>query len=397
MNRLFLAACAVVLALLLTACGGSETSSNVSSVRGVTDTEIIIGSQNDLSGATAVLGVDLINSSRMRFDEVNAAGGIHGRKIRYIVEDAGYQLPKSIQMTNKLVNRDGIFAMFLSMGTPMNNAIMQGLFDDGVPNLFPVSGGRTMVEPFHRMQFTGRGIYYDEVRAGVRYFVEERGASNVCVMYQDSDFGIEVFEAARDQTAAMGIELAAISAHKPTDAEFTATVLRMRNANCDAIMMGTIYKDTILIMEAARKIGWNDVAFVGQNASYSRAIAEIESGASEGYYVFAHIAVLYADSEMDAVQRAWYDNFTERFGKEPGYVAIEGYRNADLLVQALEKAGPDLNVDSLLAALESIEEYKDIFGNSMTFGPEDHKGVDESYLLTVKDGRWVKLDASIRY
>jgi len=100
---------------------------------------------------------------------------------------------------------------------------------------------------------------------------------------------------------------------------------------------------------------------------------------------------------MDEVQRTWYNNFTEQFGKEPGYVAIEGYRNADLLVKALEKAGQDLNVDSLLAALESITEYKDIFGNTMTFGPEDHKGVDESYLLTVKDGRWVKLDASIRY
>ena len=134
----------------------------------------------------------------MRFDAVNEAGGIHGRKVRFVVEDAQYQLPKAIQATNNLVNSANLLTMFLSMGTPMNNAIMDTLFAAGIPNLFPVSGGRKMVEPFQTMMFTGRGIYYDEIRAGVRYFVEERGAKNICVMYQDSDYGIEIFEGATD-------------------------------------------------------------------------------------------------------------------------------------------------------------------------------------------------------
>ena len=384
---------------VVASCGGGGESgdSDGPTINGVSDTEIVIGSQNDISGPVALLGTDLVNSARLRFDEANAAGGIHGRKIRFVVEDAQYQLPKAIQATNKLVNRDKIFAMFLSMGTPMNNAIMDTLFDAGIPNLFPVSGGRQMVEPLRPMMFTGRGVYYDEIRAGVRYFVEERGAQNICVMYQDTDYGIEIFEGAQDQVAAMGMELAAVTAHKPTDTEFTAQVLKLRNAACDTVMMGTIYKDTMLIFEAARKMGWDDVSFVGQNASYSKAVAAAESGAAEGYYAFVHIAVIYEGDEMSPEVAKFFADFTDRFGNAPGYAAVEGYRNTDALLVALEKAGPDLTAESLIAAIESMSDYEDIFGYHMTFGPDDHKGVDVSTLMTVRDGRWVKLAESISY
>ncbi|MYG13642.1 MAG: ABC transporter substrate-binding protein, partial [Gammaproteobacteria bacterium] len=89
--------------------------------------------------------------ARLRFDLANAEGGVHGRLIRFVVEDTNYQLPKAIQAANKLINRDDIFAMLLAVGTPMNNAIMPQQFEAGVPNLFPISGGRQMVEPFHPM------------------------------------------------------------------------------------------------------------------------------------------------------------------------------------------------------------------------------------------------------
>jgi branched-chain amino acid transport system substrate-binding protein len=390
----------ILFTLSLTAsCGGRDSADNASSttVRGVTDAEIVIGSQNDLSGPVALLGVDGNNGARLRFEEVNAAGGIHGRQIRFIVEDSQYQISRAIQATNKLINRDNIFAMLFSMGTPMNNAVMQTLFDAGVPNLFPISGGRQMVEPFRSMMFTARGIYYDEIRAGIRYFVEERGAESICVMYQDSDYGQEILEAARDQTEAMGMTVTEVTAHKATDTEFTAAVLRLRNAGCDTVMMGTINRDTILIFEAARKIGWADVSFVGQNASYNKSIAATDSGSAEGYFAFVHIAAIYADDEMSPEVARWYASYTELFGSEPGYPAIEGYRNAGVLVDALEIAGRDLSTDKLIAALESMTNYEDIFGYRLTFGPDDHKGVDESVLTTVVDGRWVTLEESIRY
>ena len=97
--------------------------------RGVSDSEIIIGSMTDLSGVTAVQGVNNANAIRMAFDDVNAKGGIHGRKIRFIVEDMEYMVPKAVQAMNKLVNRDNIFFAIGNGGTPMNDAVMPMMFE----------------------------------------------------------------------------------------------------------------------------------------------------------------------------------------------------------------------------------------------------------------------------
>jgi branched-chain amino acid transport system substrate-binding protein len=94
------------------------------SVRGVTPSEIVIGTYSDLSGVTAMWGVNNTNAWRLVFDDVNSAGGINGRKIKYVVEDNQYQIPRSIQAANKLINRDGVFMMVANGGTPMNNATM---------------------------------------------------------------------------------------------------------------------------------------------------------------------------------------------------------------------------------------------------------------------------------
>src|SRR4051794_24710127 len=101
--------------------------------RGVTDTEILIGTITDLSGVTAVQGVNNANAVRLAFDEVNEKGGIHGRKIRYIVEDSQYQVPRAVQAINKLINNDGVFFTIQDGGTPMNNATFPMALEKNVP------------------------------------------------------------------------------------------------------------------------------------------------------------------------------------------------------------------------------------------------------------------------
>ncbi len=377
-----------------TAPGGAPPQAPVD---GVTDTRIVLGTHADLTGPVAIWGVGIVNGLRMRFDAVNAAGGVHGRQIRLIVEDTGYQVPRAISAVNKLINRDNIFAMIAAVGTQTNNAAMDQQFRAGVPNLFPSSGSRDMVEPFRKLMISQMGLYYEEMRAGVKYFVEEVGKTTPCAIYHDSDYGIEILEGVRDQTEEMGIVIGATSAHKPTESEFTAAILRLKNAGCDLVMMGTVHRDTILILEAARKIGWKDVAFVGNEAAFGRVIAEQKSGSGEGYYAFAPIAMIYEDDEMAPEMRDWFDRYRERFGEIPGLPPMVGKRAADLTVRGLEIAGRDLTREGLIEALESLTEYTDIFGNRLTFGPHDHKGVDSSTLSQVQDGRWVTLQTSISY
>ena len=121
--------------------------------RGVTDTEILVGSMADLSGVTAVQGVNNADGMRLAYDEINAKGGIHGRKIRYIVEDNEYTVPKAVQAINKLLNRDGIFFAIGNGGTPMNDAVMPMMFEKDVPNVFPTTCARSMYEPFNKYKF----------------------------------------------------------------------------------------------------------------------------------------------------------------------------------------------------------------------------------------------------
>ncbi len=388
---------------LLLGCGEQATDSEdgnatgAAEVRGVTDTEIVLGMHTDLSGAIATLGVDGANGTRMRFDEANEAGGIHGRKIKLVVEDNQYQVPKAISVANKLIHRDNIFAMVMAIGTQTNNAVLTQLLEENIPNLFPISGARSMVDPAHRLKFHARGIYYDEIRAAARYFVEERGVKGICAIYQDTEYGQEILEAATDQAEAMGMSLLTTSAHKPTESEFTSAILKLREAQCDLVLMGTVVRDTILVLEAARKLGWEDVAWVGNNAAYNQTVADQESGAGEGYYAFVHMGMMYRDSPPTEEAAYWWDRFVERHGRNPEYVALEAYRNADIVVEALTRAGPDLTVDSLIAALESIDDYTDIFGYPVSFGPDKHQGVTVSALSQIRDGRWHTMEQSISY
>src|SRR5271166_1301415 len=152
------------------------------SQRGVTDNEIVIGTYTDLSGVTAMWGVNNTNAWRMVFDGVNAAGGINGRKIKYIVEDNQYQIPRSIQAANKLINRDNVFFMVANGGTPMNNATMPEQLAKGVPNIFPLTAARSMYYPLNHMKFGYAASYYDMERAGVKLFAEKYGKKRVCAM-----------------------------------------------------------------------------------------------------------------------------------------------------------------------------------------------------------------------
>src|SRR5258706_2753203 len=105
--------------------------------QGVSKTEIVIGTEQDLSGPIVAFSKQLKNAMEMRVEEINASGGIHGRKLRLIIEDNGYDPKKAVLATQKLVQKDKIFAMVGLIGTPTALAAMPILFEKNIPNLFP--------------------------------------------------------------------------------------------------------------------------------------------------------------------------------------------------------------------------------------------------------------------
>jgi branched-chain amino acid transport system substrate-binding protein len=355
--------------------------------RGVTDTEITIGTATDLSGVTAVQGVNSADAIRLAFDELNAAGGVNGRKIHYIVEDTQYQVPRAVQAINKLINNDNVFFTIEDGGTPMNNATFPMALEKNVPKLLPLSAARSMFEPFNRLKFSQYSSYVDQIRAGVKYFVEQLGKKAICAMYQDTDFGKDVVAGAVQQTEAMKMQVVATTAHKPTDTDFSASIAKLRDANCDLIVTGTIVRDTTLILATARKAGWN-VDFLGQIASYDTAIATAPGDVAEGYYAMSPSLYAYPDDPRPEVQ-ALMKRFKDKYGFDINYLGETGYVSAQIATEALKRAGRDLTLDSLIAGMESLRDFKDIFGATYTFTPTDHHGTTKAFLSVVHDQRWV--------
>jgi len=359
--------------------------------QGVTKTEIVLGMHTDLSGVAASFGVPIANVARLRVEQINAAGGIHGRKIKLVIEDNGYQVPRAVQAANKLVNSDKIFAMIGAAGTPMNNAALPTQLKAGVPNLFPVTWARAMAEPLHPLKFVMYASYPDQIRGAVKWMVENRGKKVVCSMYQDTDFGREIHGGALAQMKFMGMDLAASTSHRPTDTDFTVSINRLREAKCDLVAMGTIVRDTIIAYTTARKIGWNDVDFVGTAASYDLTISSAEGGATEGYYTVGLFDV--PDEKTVTPQAAVFMRaYRERYKVEPTIQVGFGYNAMDLTFAALQKAGPNLTTKTLVAALESIKNLPDAFGGPPhSFSSEQHFSSRESVLFQVKGRSWVRV------
>ncbi len=362
------------------------TAANAQHQRGVTDTEILIGTVTDLSGVTAVQGVNNANAVRLAFDAINDKGGINGRKIRYIVEDSQYQVPRAVQAMNKLINNDGVFITIEDGGTPMNNATFPMAIEKNVPKLLPLSAARSMYEPFHRLKFSQYSSYVDQMRAGVKYFVEQRGKQAICAIYQDTDFGKDVLAGTVQQTEAMGMKVFATTAHKPTDTDFTAAVAKLRDAKCDLITMGTIVRDSTLIIATVKKLGWN-VDLLGQVAAYDTAIAEAPGNVAEGFYAMSPSLYAYPDDPRPAI-KAFTQAYKAKYGFEVNYLGEMGYTSAQIAIEALQRAGRDLTVDSLVKAMESIRDFHDIFGGTYSFSESNHHGATAAFLSVVHNGRW---------
>jgi branched-chain amino acid transport system substrate-binding protein len=355
--------------------------------RGVSDTEITIGTMTDLSGVTAVQGVNNANAIRMIFDETNAKGSIHGRKIKYVVEDNQYTVPKSVQAMNKLLNLDNIFLALANGGTPMNDAVMPAMFAKQVPNVFPLTCARSMYEPFNRFKFGQFASYYDQMRAAVKYFVSQKAKQTVGSMYQDSDFGRDVNAGVMAQLGAMGLQLAGQTSHQPTATDFNGALEKLHDAKCDLICLGTIVKDTTLIVQTARKMGW-DVDFVGQFASYSTAVAEAPGGPAEGFYSMSPGLYAYPDDARPAVH-AVGTKFKQTYGFDINYLGETGISAANFIVAVLNKAGRDLTLDSFIGAMESMKDWQDIFGSPpLTITSTNHHASSQSFLSVVKGARW---------
>ncbi|MCV2889304.1 ABC transporter substrate-binding protein [Ruegeria aquimaris] len=358
--------------------------------QGVTDDEIVIGAVNDLSGIFAAVGVPATKGANVYFDKVNAAGGVHGRKIRYVVEDHGYQMPRAMQGFNKLLNRDKVFAMMQNLGTPMNLAGFKLIDPMGIPNIAPLSAARQMIQdPMHN-KFTSFSSYYDQSRVGVKYLASTFGAKNVCTMYLPTDFGKEILEGTQAGVEEAGLTFAAETTHKPDETDFVGSLSKLKESGCEIVTIALGVRQAITIVGTAKKMGLTDMKFMGTSASFLTVVAQVPGGVTEGFYAAASWQDLWARAE-EPVVKAFIEEYKAAAGEDPQGFAMLGYAAAQQMVMALEAAGPDLTQESFIAAMETLDYQDDLVGNHINYGPDDHQGADSVYVLIVENGGWKKV------
>lgn len=356
--------------------------------QGVSDTEIVIGSNGDLSGVFAPFNVQAIKAAQQHFDEVNAAGGIHGRKIKFIVEDHGYQVPKAVQNFNKLVNSDKVFAMILNLGTPHNIAGFKMMEPAKIANISPLTAARQMIEGDITYKYTGTSSYYDQLKSAVEYLAKETGAKEICAMYFPSDFGLEVYEGTKEKAEELGLKYAAETTHKPDEQDFVGSLTKLREAGCDIVSTAVGVRQTIVILGTAKKLGWNDVAFVGSSAGFNTAVAKVPGGVTEGYYAAAGWSDLEHRLGSNEELKKWAESFKATTGEDPGTAAQLGRAAAVGMVKGLEAAGKDLTPESFQKGMESLEYDDPILDAHIKYGPNDHQGADVIVISKIDGGVW---------
>jgi ABC-type branched-subunit amino acid transport system substrate-binding protein len=354
---------------------------------GVTPTEIRVGSLQDLSGPIASLGVHFRNGTQMRFDEENAKGGVHGRQLKLLVEDTGYDPKRAVLATEKLLGGAGVFAVIHNLGSPVVMATMPRFLDAGVLHLFPGAPLKDVYEPVHPLKFGMSPSYTLSVPPGARHLIKANGFSRIGILYQDDDMGREVLRGIDGLLGELGLKWCEQTSYKRGATDFSSQVARLRAADCDFIVLGTVVRETIGAYTEARRSGWQ-VPMLVTASGYTAQVPQLGGTAMDGLYAVA----LVPQPESDGANRTladWITRYKEKFKAEPNTWDVYTWVGADLFVRALHAAGPQPTPQKVSAALEQLKTTRDFFGSQpIALSPSNHLALGQVRVAQIRNGRW---------
>jgi len=221
--------------------------------QGVSKDEIVVGTIQDLSGPLAALGTHFRNSLQMRFDEVNAEGGIHGRKIRLVAEDSGYDPKKGVLAAQKLIQRDKVFAGVSNLGSAVVLATMPIFLERKVLHLFPATAHPSAYEPLHKYKFQNLPSYAIQIEKAAPALIKTNGYRKVGILYQDDDFGYDVLAGTEGALKPLNMSMCGKATYKRGATDFSSQVAKLKSSGCDMVVLGTIIRETIGTVGEARK------------------------------------------------------------------------------------------------------------------------------------------------
>jgi branched-chain amino acid transport system substrate-binding protein len=354
--------------------------------QGVTDDAILIG----MEGPAQSFSVDEENlGMRLVIEYVNAAGGIHGRRLVQVSYPRGSEKPIKQQVANarRLAEDDQAFLLF-NFGGPGAVPIGEFAMENDIPYLFPHTALLTVDGDRH--VYTSYPRYDGESRIMLRYLAETRGANRIAVVHAPNIYGEYFATRARDLADEFDYEFAG---NVPLGRKPDSAVVEMSSLQemiPDMVIMALYPEGARKVVEAKAELDW-DIPLVSSGPLTDEQYFNIDGGYAEGTLGFCH----YPDpNESDEPGVAEYRRLMAIHfpGHNLNRYSLYGYVFGRLVVEGLERAGPDLTEDGFLDAMESIRDW-DSGGilPPVSFSADDHHAQTAGIICELEDGRFKPL------
>lgn len=351
---------------------------------GVTKDKIILGSYLPLQSGLAAGATQMKEGTEAYFKYINDQGGVHGRKIEWIVENDSYNPQQTVAVVKKLVDRDDVFAIVSTLGTVTNLAVLPFLNQRGVPIINPAGGHLLLNKPKDKNVFGILPLSSEIGESMADYAVTKLGAKRVAIFFQNDQFGKDQRDGAVEYLKSKGMTPVAEASYVPSDVDVSAQVIALRQANPDAVVLGIIPKHGSLFLKEAQKLGWKPKV-VGHNTMADPVVIDLAGDALEGIYV----NLMTAADTMDrpAVKQA--NEILAKYSPKtkPGYYPYLGMAGAIIFVEGAKRAGPDLTREKLIKALESLSRYEPGVVPPIEWSAKYHGGPRTFGYATWKNGK----------
>ena len=336
---------------------------------GVTPNTILIGQSAAFSGPAAQLGIQLRDGAKLWFDQINAQGGVNGRRIELKSRDDKYESQLAAGNTRKLIEDDHVFALFAYVGTPTSQASLPIFTAAKVPFVAPFTGAELLRSPLNRYIFNVRASYFDETERIVDHLARS-GVKRFTVFYQNDSYGQTGLEGVKRALARRNMTPAALGTVERNTTNVADAVKSIQAAQPEATIMISAYTSTAEFVRQMRKAGsvsqFFTVSFVG-----STALAETLG--AEGRGVMISQVVPFPWSPLVPLVKEYLD-LAKRSGKvDVNFSSLEGFIAAKVLVEGLRRTGKDPTREKFIAAMEGISNLE-IGGFLVKFSPDNHNG-----------------------
>ncbi len=352
-------------------------------VPGIFEDRILFGQSAAFEGPARALGRGMRLGIRTAFAEINAKGGVAGRRLELVSYDDGYEPEKAIANTEKLIGEDKVFALVGEVGTPTSKAVVPVAMEAGVPFIAPFTGAEFLRDPFKRGVINVRASYFQETETLVERFTRDLGFDRIAVFYQDDSYGRAGREGVRRALEKRGLAIVGEGTYERNTTNVKRGLLAIRKSKPQAVIMIGAYKPCAAFIALAKKIGldarYANVSFVGTSALAG------ELGAAGEGVIISQVVPFPWDNSVPLVKSYRAALEAHAPDAEPGFVSLEGYMAGRLVIMALERITGEPGREKLLDAIYGTGDF-DLGGITLGYGEGDSQGMDLVF-LTVLDGR----------